>query len=356
LNTPLRPALTACLLAGVTLLSYGYQLSSAPLDADERLVLEQAQRGGGPLFFDAGDGRWLMPLPVYATAIVRPLAPPEIPGRVVAVIAAAVNVLLLFYCARLVFMNDFAALFAAALLMITPAHVAFGRHGAGALLSVPFVLLATLAMLKHLQSDRAFAVAASGAALGAGIYTGQSGPLTMTFLCLLFLATLIVWRRKWTSALLLSGCFAAMLAPAAVWFALHPDTYRDTFGRWAIHLAHVRNPLDGVAAFLNWNTLGNRASLYWGFLDPAWLFFGEPLRLMALVFLILGLAGWRRVISAQTMVVIAGGALVSPLAGSSFGQPHYLSDALPFLPFIALLSTAGVMYLWKRFAGTATAV
>ena len=37
--------------------------------------------------------------------------------------------------------------------------------------------------------------------------------------------------------------------------------------------AHLRIPLDGVRAFVNPGTLGNRASLYWGFWDPSWLFF-----------------------------------------------------------------------------------
>jgi hypothetical protein len=72
------------------------------------------------------------------------------------------------------------------------------------------------------------------------------------------------------------------------------------------------------------------------------------------VFVLIGLAGWRRVMSPQTMLVIAGGALVSPLAGSSFGQPHYMPDALPFLPFVALLATAGLLYPWMRWSRAAT--
>ncbi len=65
------------------------------------------------------------------------------------------------------------------------------------------------------------------------------------------------------------------MAAGGVWFFRHADTYADTFGRWFVFAAAPADPLDGLRAFFNTGTLGNRASLYWGFWDPSWLFFAR---------------------------------------------------------------------------------
>ena len=86
--------------------------------------------------------------------------------------------------------------------------------------------------------------------------------------------TLVVARRRNRVRLFASTLvFGAAWLPAAWWFFRHPDTYADTFGRWFIFAAHVRDPIAGLQAQINSNTLGVRASLYWGFWDPSWLFF-----------------------------------------------------------------------------------
>jgi 4-amino-4-deoxy-L-arabinose transferase-like glycosyltransferase len=349
----MRPIATACLLAGVTLLVYGFRLSGAPIGADEAVVLHESllqdDDSAGtrtPVFFRVTDERWLLPVPVYATATLRAIGGGNVSARFATVIVAALDVALLSLVAGIVFGSPLAAFVAALLLLMMPAHVSFGRSGVDAIYPVPFLLAAILAVLSYLKTDRPWLLLLAGACLGAGIYTHRSAPLTMTFLLVLCGVTLMVSRRRVKPAVLLTAGFAALLLPALMWFAFHQETYRDTFGRWAIHLAHVRNPLDGVRAFLNWNTLGNRASLYWGFLDPAWLFFDRtaPLLLAMLPAFALGISKWPRVLGRDAMVLIAGGAVIAPLAGSSFGEPHYASSAVVLLPCAALLMTAGVVY------------
>lgn len=346
----LRPIATACVLAGTTLLLYGFQLSAAPAGVAETAILQQAQSvtTATPLFFHADADRWLMPVPVYLTATMRAIAPDDIAARLASLAAATIDVVLLFACARLIFTGQSAALLAALLLLLTPAHMAAGRSGSGDLLPLPFALAALLAFFHFLQRDRLRDVAFTGLALGAGIYTQRSAPLTMGFLLVVTIVTLLAGRRRWQALAVVLASFAAALVPAASWFAIHPETYPDTFGRWAIFQAHLRYPLEGVRAFLNWNTLGNRASLYWGFLDPSWLFFGGPLLLATLPLVAIGVAGWRRVWSISAMVMVAGGAIVAPLAGSTFGEARYLADALMFLPFVVLLTTAGAAYCWTN--------
>lgn len=340
LPTPLRPVITACLLAGVTLLLYGYGLSSAPVGEQESQIL-QAARGSGPLYFQVAPDRYLQPIPVYAAAAMRAVGGGDQSARLASVLVASLNVGLIFLGARRLFDSRLAIALAPLLLLVTPAHIAFGRSGTDAVFSIPFAVLWLLAMQRFWQSDTAISIAAAGAALGAGIYANASAPLTMGVLLVVGVISLVSGGRAWRSVAIMLAAFGALLIPAATWFALHPETYPDTFGRWAIHLAHVRNPLDGMRAFFNWNTLGNRASLYWGFLDPSWLFFGNRLMLVMLPLLMLGVGMGRRALARHSMILVGGGALVAPLAGSSFGAPHYAADALVFLPFAILLMAAG---------------
>jgi 4-amino-4-deoxy-L-arabinose transferase-like glycosyltransferase len=301
------------------------------------------------MFFRVTADQYLQPLPAYATAAIRLAGGGDHSARLATVIIASLNVGLIFLCARRLFDSRLASVLAALLLLVTPAHITFGRSGADALFSIPFVLLWLMLMQRFWATDTVASIVGAGAALGAGIYANRASPLTMGFLLIVSIIALLAGGRRWRSLALITAGFGALLLPAVVWFALHPEMYPDTFGRWVIHLAHVRNPLDGVRAFLNWNTLGNRASLYWGFFNPAWLFFENMLLLVMLPLLLIGIATMRRVLPRHAAILVAGGALAAPLAGSSFGAPHYAADALAFLPFAMLLMTAGALRLQQRF-------
>jgi 4-amino-4-deoxy-L-arabinose transferase-like glycosyltransferase len=347
----LRPVVTAGFLAGVTLLLYGYQLAGQPANGQESLILEQARSGSGPLFFHAGGNQWLQPWPVHLTAAIEAGGGGNTSARLATLLVAALNVALLFLCARRIFDSTLAAVAASFLLLATPAHITFARSGTDAILSVPFVLLWLLAMLRFWTFDSTASILAAGAALGAGVYSNRAAPLTMGFLIIVSLVALIAGGRRWRSVALIVAAFGVLLMPAAIWFALNPATYADTFGRWAVHLAHVINPVDGLRAFLNWNTLGNRASLYWGFFDPSWLFFDNMFVIVMLPMLLAGIGLWGRALPRHVVIVVGGGALAAPLAGSSFGEPCYAADALTLLPFAILLMTSGLMLLVMKIRG-----
>lgn len=336
----MRPVITACLLVGITLLLYSFGLSGAPV-GEQELQFLQAAPGSGPIYFQVRPDLYLQPIPVYAAAALRAVGGGDQSARLASVLIASINVGLIFLCARRLFDSRLAVVLAPLLLLVTPAHITFGRSGTDAIFSIPFALLWLLALQRYWQSNSAVSVAAAGAALGAGVYANPSAPLTMGFLLIASVIVLVSNGRAWRSVVIMLAAFGALLIPAAMWFALHPETYPDTFGRWVIHLAHVRNPLDGLRAFFNWNTLGNRASLYWGFLDPSWLFFGNRLLLVMLPLLLLGVGMWQRAMARHSMMLVGGGALVAPLAGSSFGVPHYAADALVFLPFAIVFMAAG---------------
>ena len=138
------------------------------------------------------------------------------------------------------------------------------------------------------------------------------------------------------------------------WYLDQPDSYRDTMGRWAILQAHIRFPLDGLRAFVNWTTLGQRASLYWGFFDPSWLFFsGTETRGCAArrgaVALADGRARAPRHFASteerhrQTAIVLIGGLLIAPMAAATLGVPHNIGQALAMVPFAVLLAGFGIV-------------
>lgn len=345
----MRPAITACLLALATAIFYGLALGRQPVTRDEARVVSAAQTlaGNPALLIDTGD-RWLQPAGVYATAAAHVLRPGFLAGRWASVAVSAIDAAVMFLVARRWFGSGVPAIAAALALIFTPAHMMFGRTGIEAIDIVPFVLLWLYGLLRFVENDRPAAIALASAALGAGVYTTTAAPLTMAFLWLaMIIALRAAGRRKLSTLVAAAAGFGVMLLPLAAWFALNPHTYLDTYGSWAVHPAHLRNPIDGVRAFMNRNTLGTRATAYWGMLDPSYLFFSSglgraPLHWITAPLIVAGIVRCVQKAPRVPAVITLAGALIAPLAGSSFGQPHYIANALALLPFTALLAASGV--------------
>jgi hypothetical protein len=343
------PIATACLLALATSLFYGLALGRQPIGRDEARVVSQAQQplqGVPPPVINAGD-RWLQPLNVYATKLAHVVRPGFFAGRWASVIVAATSAGLLFMVGWRVFGGYIASLAAALALIFMPAFMTYGRQGLEPIYIVPFVLMWLYALAGFIEKDRPSQIAAASAALGAGVYSTIAAPLTMALLWLTMIVVLLTVRRLKLSTLgIAAASFIVMLAPLAIWFALHRDTYIDTYGSWAIHPAHIRNPLDGFLAFINRNTLGTRASAYWSVIDPSYLFFASaearaPLHWIIAPLLVAGI--YRCVTKPKAMaLIVLIGTLIAPLAGASFGERRYIANALALLPFIALLAGYGV--------------
>jgi 4-amino-4-deoxy-L-arabinose transferase-like glycosyltransferase len=361
LSIHLRPIATACLLALATFILYSLELRREPVGPEEARVLSAAQQvpnGVPPLLVNTGGDRWLQPIGVYATTISHAIAPGFFAGRRASIAVASLNVALIFLVAWRLFSRYLPALVAAILLMFTPAHIAFGRIGIDAIYVIPFILLWLYALLDFLDRDRPAAIGLAAAALGAGVYSTPSAPLTMVLLWITMMVALwVAGRRKASTLAIAAGTFVAALVPLMIWFYLQPHTYLDTYGRWAIFAAHLRNPVDGFRAFINTNTLGTRASAYWGLIDPSYLFFSSarstaPLLLVSAPLIVAGVVRCVRLASSQTAaVVVLAGLLVAPLAGSSFGERNYIALALGLLPFAALLAAYGIEEIRELIVG-----
>jgi len=369
LTIHLRSAATASVLAGLALLLYGTRLGSPIYSTAEVALLRQAQSVAvsgrdieghlTPLFFRVAEDRWLQPLPVYATAAVATVASAHTAGRLTAAVVGAMNVVLLFVLVRRLFPDPWVPVGAALLLMLTPAHFVYARTGVDAVFILPFVLVWLTCLVHSLNGGAPWRAALGALALGVGVYSQPSAPVTMVFLLVVTLAAL--WRSGCRSTRALATVVAAFAAPASaavLWFAAYPHSYADTFGRWAVHAAHLRFPLDGLLAFINRNTLGTRVSLYWGFFDPSWLFFNgpttphselqgaSPFLSMTLILAALGISRRLQAGPAALSVVLLAGLAVAPLAASTFGQPHAIGSALAVVPF-AIVLAAGGLAAWR---------
>ena len=347
----LKPIVTACALAAITLLLYAFRLSAPPIAPDELAFNARAQSihaGSTPLFFHVQDERWLQPAAVYANAAFRAAGGDDVSGRIASAILGAADVALVFLIAQLMTGCAWIGVLAAVILMLTPAHWALAQRGTDAIYPAPLILLWMWNLLRFFKWDSMRSLAAAAAALGLCVYAHPAAPLTAAFLWLL---TLIVARRRDRVRLAVSTLtFAAAWVPAAWWFFRHPNTYADTFGRWVIFAPHARDPIAGLQAFVNPNTLGTRASLYWGFWDPSWLFFSStdapaPLLLVALPLVVLGVVRCVRQVERDSGIIVIASAMIVPVVGATFGVPHYLSDAAAFLPLLALLAGLGVDFL-----------
>jgi len=183
-----------------------------------------------------------------------------------------------------------------------------------------------------------------------------------------FVALVAARRIAIRNVATVGAAVAVLLVPAAIWFSLHPETYPDTFGRWAILKAHLRFPMEGLRAQINWNTLSNRVTLLWGLLDPSFLYFagrGQAIAPFLLCSALLVPLGILRVMMSGEIgprVVLLSAALIPPLMASTFGVPQNLSAAVPMTAAAALLAVAGMPMLadrrsaWTWLAGAAVAV
>jgi 4-amino-4-deoxy-L-arabinose transferase-like glycosyltransferase len=268
------------------------------------------------------------------------------------------TLLLVYQLGLKLFQHPVLPLLAFGIALLTPALYHWSRLAVDGIFAVPFVLAAMLNVHLFLESQRSRHLWLTGLLLGIGFYSSTTAPIQMPIYLALFAVTL--WIAGYKHAAVYGRLAAGFIAPLLLlvpWFALHPETYRDTLGRWAIHAAHVRNPLDGLRAMVNWGSLTNRASVYWEFLNPAFLFFPaespDALRttasgpLLATLMPLL-LTGVVRVFRANSpaLPLLVGGYFLAPLAAATFGEDHALERVLVMFPIAALLATFGVETMW----------
>jgi hypothetical protein len=377
IGTGLRHALAAAavaicsgLLSGLTMAAPAPrpdegQIAAAAATVLERGVDERVRRPL-PLFFHVEGTLWLQPLPVYATAGLLKLAPSApFHARWAAVAWGALDALLIYVLAARWFQQPAVGLAAALVLVITPSHALFSRIATPeGIWPIPFILgwaIGLTAFAQRPSTRGRWLLAAGMGSLAASAYTQPSAALAMPMYAV---ATLIAfraadgWRIRDGSPA--AASMVAVLLPLLLWYARHPGTYPDTWGRWVLHAAHLRNPVVWYQSLANWHRLGNVFGLFSDFFAPSHLFLtpGAPglcgmFLSPAVVPISVGVyAAIRRTdrhdAPRAIPAVLVAGCLIGPLAAAMFEQARSDDRALTIVPFGVLTAVWGATVMWRH--------
>ena len=319
---------------------------------DERiqaLILEQTSGGdalqsSGLMVHDTGE-HWYQPLAIYPPVLLRRAGvPPALADRLPVAFAAGLTAALTLLVAHRVLGSAGWAAGCAVLLLLSPAFRSSSMTGGADLLLVPSVLAWLLCVLEDLASPRWWLPLLGGLLLGVSLYTQPAGVLAVPIFFVLGAA--LHWHLQRRSAFVFAsaGAVAVAMAPAALWIVRHPEAYADTLGRWAIHAAHLRNPVDGVIAFTRWHVAARRVGEYWHYFDPTFLFGREMYGVLFAALVPLGL--WHvRLLPRVARVLLIAGLLLTPVAAVLLDVPRQAALVPMFLPLGALLAALGVARL-----------
>ena len=357
------------------LLAFGvflYRTDERPPTADEKPLTAAIDlltaRGGHddagrflPVFVRVSSELWLPPVPAYATLAVATVRRTEHAGRWSAAIFGALGVALMAVFAADVFRQQFLGWIAALLLLSNPAYVAAARSGAlDGVWVIPPLLVFLIAIARFAATGSRRSLAIGAASLAACAYTQPSGAC---FVVIAGAAAMIGLRRvrplTVRDALPAAVAAAAVVLPAALWFAVHPASYADTFGRWFLHQAYIRNPWSLVVRLMNYFSLAEWASIYWNFFDPTHLLYNAAGPAAAGTFLMalgvfLGVAVYdlarpqrpRAALESALLRIVVIGFVASPLVPATFAEPGAIQKALSLTVFGTILCTLGVRVWW----------
>ena len=366
----------ACVLILISAFLYSRELSTAAAQPVESEIEGQAAALAAnhwldlegrrlPVFVRLERGGFVPLIPVYATALLANVQPAgSTPVRWAAVVFGVIDVLL-FYALVVRCCRRAAIGFTAALvLLVTPSHAFFSTTATvDGVWQLPFVLcwavgLSALSTPPTLRARCLLAVGTASLAISA--YSQPSAALMMPMFGII---SIFMFHRskEWrlVDATIASAAFAAAMLPLALWYARYPTTYPDTFGRWVLHPAHLRNPVDWWGAVANWGRISTVANLFSDFFSPSHLFVTPGAPALAGMFLLptvvpiaaglhrlLRPGGHERDVVQVLSPAIVGACIVGPLAAAMFGQARSDERALVIVPFGLVLAVAGCLRFW----------
>jgi 4-amino-4-deoxy-L-arabinose transferase-like glycosyltransferase len=298
-----------------------------------------------PLIPGSSSRIWWQPVLIYLIAAVLRVAPlSEWSVRLPIAALALLNVGLVYLIGRRLFANAWYGVLAALILVMTPAHLIFGRMASDYFCPVPFALIWLWCLLRCLQTEARWMPAVTGLVLGIGLYSYIASWLIMPFYFVVTQIALWLSRKPLRAHVSLALGFALPLLALVPWIVLHPETPGDTFRGYAVSTSF---------------RLAERVSLYWDYFNPSYLFFSGGSDLMwatrragvfalaVAVLLPCGIWSIARKPSVARVVVLIGFFFAPvPIIVALPEAPNYATARdLLALPFGALLSVAGVQWL-----------
>jgi 4-amino-4-deoxy-L-arabinose transferase-like glycosyltransferase len=279
------------------------------------------------------------PVMVYVTALgLRVLPFTEAGARTPTALVAVLNLALMFFAARAIFQNTWAAVLAAVLLALTPIHFIRGRLLLSPLYSIPFILGWLWALGRFAQQPTARRLIGACVWLALGMYSYLAAVVMMPLYLLMTIGVAPrSFRRR--SIVIAVAVFVVCLLPMAAWYFSHPERNAQIVSAYRLTAAGA----------------GSSIGIYWRFFDPSYLFVsGDPSLvnstrtsgLFPLAFaalLPIGLVSLARTRSPINLVVVAG-FLTAPVASVISGGIE-MNRVMFVIPFAVLVATGAVISL-----------
>jgi 4-amino-4-deoxy-L-arabinose transferase-like glycosyltransferase len=371
MNQRARTALTAGLLAFAAFSLYGRHLDSSPvyLATDEVTIALTAHSiattgqdlmgRSWPLYIQMSAGSWFCPVVVYSLALLLKVLPfSEFAIRLPTVCFGVASIVLMYFVGRRLFKSEALAILAAVLLALTPAHFLHSRFALEYIYPLPFLMAWLLALISYLDSDDPRRLFAGTVFLGLGFYSYIASVFLMPiYLGLTWLALLLARKPVRHYAVAVAGFIIPLLVLFVPWLILHRSAPSSTLGHYLIYDSSRLNFLQGMREFFGYTSIAARTSLYWGYLNPSFLFLDATSNFMfstrttgvfllpLAVFAPVGMyQAFRSGEARQTVLLL--GFLTAPLAAVLVEEPFSINRALELLPFAVLLAVGGVRHLW----------
>ena len=302
---------------------------------------------------------WYHPVGFYLIASALTVAPlSEWAIRLPIVLIGLLDIVLINLVAYRWYGDRWAALGAAGLLAMSPAHFLLSRLALDYLLPLPFALGWLLALTTLMRrADRRSAIV-TGLILGAGCYSYVSSWLMMPLYLAITMAVLIASLRRRDLLMPLLAGFIVPLLLLAPWLVLHPAMPGNVMAQYQAGETR-RSILTALVTGTDVSSAVRDAlSAYWSYFNPSFLFVtGGSGRLastgtigvwpfgMALL-LVLGLMRVMRMTPFASGAILLAGLLIAPLPAALKGEPFAVQRAIGLLPFGAMVA-AGAMTVFR---------
>ena len=311
-----------------------------------------------PLYFQMYENAWFHPGLVYAMApvlaVVRPM-PWAV--RLPTVLIALGNIFLVYVIARRLGASIAAAIGAAVILTLTPAHLLHGRLACDYLAPIPCVLAWFILLIDAHRTQASWRFVAAGAALGLGLYTYIASMVTMPICVgLTYLFLLATGARSIRPYALVTAGFVVAVLPLAVYLVAVPQVYAGFVARYggtSVDLDVLHHPRAVFSAHL----VAERWPIYRSFFERSFLFERAETHVMSSTYttgvflkalkVLIPLGLWQILVNRRTpfTLLLLAVLLVSPVAASLIPEKYAIDRALLLLPTLVLVAAFGVDWL-----------
>jgi 4-amino-4-deoxy-L-arabinose transferase-like glycosyltransferase len=299
------------------------------------------------------------PVVIYTTALFLRLLPISAWAiRFPTALVGVLDVVLMFFVARMVFRRNTLAAAAALFLALMPAHFIHARLAVDPIYPVFFVLAWLYCLGRFLETDGLAWIGAAATLLAVGVFSYLASMVMMPLYFVMTLAVLWARRARRAAFVVTVAGFSWPLVLLASWFLAQPARFHELLSLYELSDAGG-SPVRSVLRLFTFFSLGVRSGVYYDFFNPSMLFFSGDGSLLsstrqAGVFLLpfaallpLGiyhvLAHHRRPLP----LLVLAGFLTAPLA-AVIALAVTIHRALVMLPFGALLAVYGVEWIWLQ--------